>query len=256
MRNEFSTMELNGKIALITGGTKGIGAASAIDFAKQGADIALNGRNDDADAAKVKAEVQALGRRCEVLVGDCAKPEESRELISRTINAMGDLDILVHSAGKSEPGPFLDYSTESWMAAFDLHVHAIFHMCQEVIPHFQTKKESAIMLISSVAGIRGLNSSLLYAMVKGAIPQFTRCLAFEYAAYNIRVNCVAPGIIRTRFHDGMTPEQKKNNLENRIPLGIEGTPEQVATLITELVKNDLITGEIVSIDGGLTMRIA
>jgi len=93
-------------------------------------------------------------------------------------------------------------------------------------------------------------------VVKGALPQFARALARELANDNIRVNCIAPGIIRTRFHDAMTPEQKRHNLENRIPLHREGTPEQVATLIAEVVTNDYITGETFVIDGGLTMRIA
>jgi NAD(P)-dependent dehydrogenase (short-subunit alcohol dehydrogenase family) len=97
---------------------------------------------------------------------------------------------------------------------------------------------------------------LAYQVVKGALPQFARALAREVADDNIRVNCVAPGIIRTRFHENMTPEQKQYNLEHRVPLHREGTPEQVATLIAEVAANDYVTGETFTIDGGLTMRIA
>jgi NAD(P)-dependent dehydrogenase (short-subunit alcohol dehydrogenase family) len=97
---------------------------------------------------------------------------------------------------------------------------------------------------------------LAYQVVKGALPQFARALAREVADDNIRVNCVAPGIIRTRFHEKMTPEQKQFNLDHRVPLHREGTAEQVATLIAEVVSNDYITGETFTIDGGLTMRIA
>jgi len=111
-------------------------------------------------------------------------------------------------------------------------------------------------LVSSVAGTRGIHTNVAYQVVKGAVPQFTRALAREFAEENIRVNCVAPGIIRTRFHDKMTAEQKRHNLEHRVPLHREGTAEQVAELIAELVANDYITGEMVTIDGGLTMRIA
>jgi 3-oxoacyl-[acyl-carrier protein] reductase len=107
-----------------------------------------------------------------------------------------------------------------------------------------------------VAGIRGVPFNLAYQVVKGALPQFARALARELADDNIRVNCVAPGIIRTRFHENMTAEQKRHNLEHRIPLHREGTPEQVATLIAELSANDYVTGETFTIDGGLTMRIA
>ena len=97
---------------------------------------------------------------------------------------------------------------------------------------------------------------MAYQTVKGAIPQLTRALAYEFAPDNIRVNCVAPGVIRTAFHAAMTEATKQFNLENRIPLKREGKPEQVATVIRELVTNDYITGETVVIDGGLTMRIA
>jgi NAD(P)-dependent dehydrogenase (short-subunit alcohol dehydrogenase family) len=117
------------------------------------------------------------------------------------------------------------------------------------------RHEGAIVLVSSVSGLRGNMGYFAYQVVKGTLPQFTRALAREFAADNIRVNCVAPGIIRTRFHDAMTAEQKRNNLENRVPLRREGTPEQVAELIVALVVNDYITGETVPIDGGLAMRL-
>jgi NAD(P)-dependent dehydrogenase (short-subunit alcohol dehydrogenase family) len=117
------------------------------------------------------------------------------------------------------------------------------------------KKEGAILLISSVAGIRGVKINIGYQAVKGVLPQLTRGLAFELADDNIRVNCVAPGIIRTRFHAKMTEEQKRHNLDNRVPLHREGTPEQVASLGLELITNDYVTGETMTIDGGLTMRV-
>ena len=147
-------------------------------------------------------------------------------------------------------------SPENWYAAFEVHVHAIFHLCRAAIPIMRKRKEGAIVLVSSTAGIRGIHTNVAYQVVKGALPQFTRALAREFANDNIRVNCVAPGVIRTRFHANMSEQQKKLNLEQRIPLRREGTPEQVATLITELIENDYITGQTVTIDGGLTMRIA
>ena len=110
--------------------------------------------------------------------------------------------------------------------------------------------------MSSVAGVRALPTNVAYQVVKGALPQFTRALAREFANDNIRVNCVAPGVIRTAFHAAMSQEQYQLNVEHRIPLHREGTPEQVADLILVLVKNDYLTGETMTIDGGLTMRIA
>jgi NAD(P)-dependent dehydrogenase (short-subunit alcohol dehydrogenase family) len=154
------------------------------------------------------------------------------------------------------PGGLLEVSPEAWHQAFDVHVHALFYLCRAAVPWMRKRGEGAIITISSTAGIRGLPTAIAYQTVKGALPQLTRALARELADDNIRVNGVAPGIVRTRFHEGLSPEQRQRNLEQRIPLHREGTPEQVAQLIVSLVTNDYVTGETVTIDGGLTMRIA
>jgi NAD(P)-dependent dehydrogenase (short-subunit alcohol dehydrogenase family) len=160
------------------------------------------------------------------------------------------------SAGWPVNGGLFELTPEKWQAAFDVHVHAIFYLCRAVIPAMRQKREGAIILISSTAGIRGVITNVAYQVVKGALPQFARALAREFANENIRVNCVAPGVVRTDFHATMSEEQRRLNLEQRITLHREGTPEQVAEVILTLVKNDYMTGETVTIDGGLTMRIA
>lgn len=249
-------MELMGKVCLITGGTRGIGAAAAVELAGLGAEVALVGRVQDEETAQVQASIEALGRKCILLTGDMGKPEEAVRCVEETVAAFGRLDVLIHSAGGPVPGSLLDVSPEAWYAAFDVHVHAIFHLSRAAVPHIQKQGEGAIILISSSAGKRAVLGAAAYAIVKGTLPQFTRVLARELAPMNIRVNCVAPGVVRTRFHDNMTPETYKNNIENRIPLRREGTSEQVAQVIALLVENDFMTGETVTIDGGLTMRIA
>ncbi|MBI3875248.1 MAG: SDR family oxidoreductase [Verrucomicrobia bacterium] len=249
-------MNLSGKIPLVTGGTKGIGAATAIALAKDGSDIAINGRKLDADATATRAAITALGRRCEILLGDCGKPADCARIVRETEAKLGPVDVLVHSAGGPVNGGLFDLTPEQWSAAFDVHVHAIFHLCRAAIPAMRAKKEGAIILISSTAGIRGIITNVAYQAAKGAIPQLTRALAREFANDNIRINCAAPGVIRTDFHKTMSEEQKRLNLDHRIPLHREGTPAQVADAILMLVKNDYITGETVVIDGGLTMRIA
>ena len=118
------------------------------------------------------------------------------------------------------------------------------------------KHEGAIILMSSAAGMRGCAGAIAYGVVKGAIPPLTRSLARELAEHNIRVNGVSPGIIRTRFQDTLTPEQVKNNIDNRVPFHREGKPEDVAQVIVTLAQNEFMTGEDVAIDGGITMRIA
>ncbi len=248
-------MELTDKVALITGGTKGIGAAAAIELARQGAHIAINGRHDDDDAKATKKRIEDLGRNCELILADVSEPAEATRSVTETVERLGGIDILIHAAGGLVPGKLLEVSPETWMKGFDIHIHALFHLARAAVPHMRPKKEGAIITISSTAGKLAVHTHIPYQTVKGAIPHMTRALARELAEDNIRVNCVAPGVIRTRFHKDMPEEVYRNNLDNRIPLHREGTVEQVATLIAELVKNDYICGDTVTIDGGLTMRI-
>jgi 3-oxoacyl-[acyl-carrier protein] reductase len=246
---------LSASVALVTGGTKGIGAATAIALAVEGADVTIVGRQLDAEAKETRRRIEGLGRRCLVILADVAVAREAKRCVEETTRKLGPVDVLVHSAGGPVNGGLLELTPEAWHSAFDVHVHAIFHLCRAAIPFMKQKKRGVIILISSAAGIRGIKTNVAYQAVKGALPQLTRALAYEFANDNIRVNCVAPGVIRTAFHATMPPQVKQNNLENRIPLHREGTSEQVASLILELATNEYITGETVSIDGGLTMRI-
>jgi len=248
-------MNILGKAALVTGGTKGIGAATAVLLADCGADVAITGRNDDDEAKAVKKAVEKAGKRCRMIVADMGKSGDCIRSVEETVKAFGGVDILFHNAGGPAPGGILEVTPEQWMEAFDVHVHAAFHLVRAVLPHMKKRKEGAIVLMSSVAGIAAGPGSITYGVVKGALQQFNRSLARELGEFNIRVNAVAPGIIRTRFHEKMTPEQKRHNIDNRIPLHREGRPEDVAEAVVFLTRNDFITGENIVIDGGMTMRI-
>ena len=248
-------MKLAGKIALVTGGTMGIGAATAIKLAMLGADVAILSRHNDESARSVKASIEEIGCRCIMIAGDMGKTADAVRAIKETVEGLGGIDVIIHNAGGGIPGGILDVTPEEWYEAFEVHVHAAFHLIRTALPYMKEKKEGAIVLMSSVAGIQAGPGAITYGVVKGALQQFTRSLARELGDYNIRVNCVAPGIIRTRFHEKMTPEQRKHNIDNRIPLHREGTSEDVADVIAMLVQNDFITGENVVIDGGMTMRI-
>lgn len=246
-------MDLVNKVALITGGTQGIGAKTAIQLVKQGVKVSLVARNID-DVAIIQ-ELEDMGACYFLLAADLSKEEECKRVVHETFSHYGSIDILVHSAGSAAPGSLLNGARDVWYQAFDIHIHAAFHLCRAVVPVMKKKQEGAIIFISSAAGLRGVKNSLAYAVVKGAIPQLTRALAFELSDDHINVNCVSPGVIRTRFQDYLSQEQVKNNIENRIPLHREGTPEDVADAICMLIKNNFITGENVVIDGGMTMRI-
>lgn len=249
-------MELAGKVALITGGTLGIGAAIAQHLARLGADVAIAARNLGEPAEALGRQIESQGRRFDALQLDMSRETDCTAAIEQTIERLGRLDVLVLNAGGPSPGKIEDITSEQWRQTMAVHVDALFYLCKAALPHMKRQKEGAIITVASSAAIRGVPGALAYATAKGAVPQFTRCLARDVADYNIRVNCVAPGVIRTRFHDDMPPERKKINLEQRIPLHREGTAEQVADVVGMLVTNDYITGETVVIDGGLTSRIA
>lgn len=249
-------MKLEGKVCLITGGSSGIGAATAREFAFRGADIAICGLPvDEPLATSLKEELSAMGRRALSITADVAKPAESTRCVERTVEYFGRIDVLVHCAGGPAPGSLLDGDPCVWYQAFDIHVHAAYHLARAAVPGMIERGGGAILLISSAAGSRGCAGAIAYGVAKGAIPQFTRAMARELADFNIRVNCVSPGIIRTRFQDYLTPEQVENNTRNRIPLHREGRPEEVASALAALVENDFITGAEIPVDGGMTMRM-
>ena len=249
-------MEIKNKVALITGGANGIGAATALKLATGGADIAIVDLETGESADKMKSDIEAIGRKCIIIPADLSKTQDAEECVTQAAKALGSVDILIHCAGGAVAGSLLEVSPQAWHKAFDIHVHAVFYLCRAAVPLMKQVGCGSIVLISSGAGLRGCSGAIAYCVTKGAIPQFTRALAREFADDNIRVNCVAPGIIRTRFQDYLTAEQVKNNIENRIPLHREGKPEDVAEAINMLVTNDFITGENIAIDGGMTMRMA
>lgn len=249
-------MELAGKVCLVTGGTSGIGVATALSFVKRRARVSVVGRNLRRDSTdKLLATARDSGSEAIYIQADVGSAQDCERAVAETYTRWGRLDILVHAAGEAVPGGFFEVTEEMWYKAFDVHVHAVFRLARAAVPHMRLGGEGAIVLISSAAGHRGCLGATAYGVVKGVLPQFARVLARELADSNIRVNCVSPGIIRTPFQNNLTPQQVDNNLKNRIPLHREGKPEDVASAILEIVQNDFITGSDLVIDGGMTMRI-
>jgi 3-oxoacyl-[acyl-carrier protein] reductase len=248
-------MDLRGKVCFVTGGNSGIGASTVLSLARRGAHIATVSRRGAFHRPEMLSGTEACGTSVRFLKADIADPAGCRSCVERVIHEFGRLDVLVHSAGGAVPGGLYAVTEEAWMNAFAVHVHAVFHLARSAAPHMAQQGGGAIILLGSAAGLRGCLGALAYGVVKGALPQFARSLARELAEQNIRVNCVSPGIIRTPFQDSLTPEQSKNNIQNRIPLHREGRPEDVAELIVSLIENDFVTGENFVIDGGMTMRI-
>jgi NAD(P)-dependent dehydrogenase (short-subunit alcohol dehydrogenase family) len=242
-----------GEVAIITGGTRGIGAAIGAELGRRGAKLVINGRDRDAAVDATVAELRAI-TDVEVAFGDAADPATATALVGLARDRFGRIDYLVPAAGGPHYGTVLEHSAESWQAGFRIHIDAIFHLFRAAHPSLRLRG-GAMLLIGSVAGIRGVPGATLYATVKGALPNLARALARDHAHENIRVNVIEPGIIRTRFHEKMTKDAERNNLDNRIPLKRFGTAEQVATAAVELLTNDYITGQTLVIDGGLSMRV-
>ncbi|RKY82700.1 SDR family NAD(P)-dependent oxidoreductase, partial [candidate division KSB1 bacterium] len=152
--------------------------------------------------------------------------------------------------------PLLELDESAWQRALEIHLLGTVRCCRLALPAMIERGEGAIVNIGSVAGLRGVKGIAAYATVKAAVMHLTRCLAMEVSQHNVRVNCVAPGIIDTDFHAVTPAEAKKHAIDNRIMLHRLGKPEEVAQTVVFLVKNDYITGEVLMVDGGLTMRIA
>ena len=248
-------MDLQGKVCLITGGTSGIGAATALALARKGAHIAAVSRGAAQMPKSLLSTIEAQGATVHLLEADIADPAACRSCVDQVIKDFSRLDVLVHSAGGAIPGGIYEVTNESWMNAFAIHVHSVFHLTRAAAPHMANQGEGAMILLGSAAGLRGCLGAVAYGVAKGALPQFARSLARELADQRIRVNCISPGVIRTPFQDSLTSEQAANNIRNRIPLHREGKPEDVAELIVTVVENDFITGENIVVDGGMTMRI-
>lgn len=243
---------VSNKVALITGGTRGIGLALARQLLDLGGKVAMNGRSATPEAEALLKQFGA--ERVALVLGDVSKPEQARRAVDEAASKFGRLDILVHAAGGPAPGTILGLTSVNWMAAFDIHVHPVFHLFQAAHP-FLKREGGAVILVSSVAGLRGCPGSIVYQTVKGALIPMARALAFDHGAENIRVNVIAPGIVRTRFHDAMTDAAKAHNIANRIPLRREGSVDDVAQATLELIRNDFITGEVLTVDGGMSMRV-
>ena len=244
--------DIAGKLAVITGGTRGIGLAIGQLILTHGGSVVLNGRSSTPEAEGLLA---AHGPdRVAILLADVGIPDQATGLIDRAGAQFGRVDILVHAAGGPAGGTVMDLTTDAWMDAFAIHVHPVFHLFRAAHPYL-AKAGGAVVLVSSVAGLRGCPGSVAYQTVKGALIPLAKALAFDNAAAGIRVNVIAPGIIRTRFHDKMSDAAKAHNIANRIPLRREGTVEDVAEAAMGLICNEFITGEVLTVDGGMSMRI-
>ena len=249
-------MDLKGKKALVTGASRGIGKATAIALAQEGTGVAINYLSNAQLASEVAEQIEAMGSKTLVLQADVGDPQQVEAMFRSIQQQWGGVDVLVNNAGGRCDGPLLELDESAWQRALEIHLLGTVRCCRLALPAMIERGEGAIVNIGSVAGLRGVKGIAAYATVKAAVMHLTRCLAMEVSQHNVRVNCVAPGIIDTDFHAVTPAEAKKHAIDNRIMLHRLGKPEEVAQTVVFLVKNDYITGEVLMVDGGLTMRIA
>ncbi|XP_039962011.1 uncharacterized oxidoreductase TM_0325-like [Bactrocera tryoni] len=248
-------MSLAGKVVIVTGASSGIGAATAVEFAKLGSKVVITGRNE-ANLKSTETACKAANSKVELLLIPADVTTDAEKIIKTTIDKFGQLDVLVNNAGFGEMGSILDIDVDQFDRVMNTNVRAVFLLTKYAAPHL-VKTQGNIVNVSSVAGLRSFPGASVYCTSKAALDQFTRCIALDLAPNNVRVNAVNPGVIITEFHKrlGMSEADYAKYLEHAKTthaLGRVGEPKEVADAIIFLASDSssFITGATLPIDGG------
>ncbi len=249
-------MKLKDKVALITGGSLGLGKATAILFAQEGAKVIITGRTEKTLKEAVE-EAKKKGVDIEYLVSDVSKEDDCKEAVEYTVNKYGKIDILFNNAGVLYIGTTHETDTETWDKTFDINVKGTYFMSKYTIPHMLEKGYGCIVNNSSVLGLKAVPGVAAYNATKGAVTQLTRSMALEYADKGIRVNAICPGTIDTPMVDGLL-DQMPDRGEAEVlfksfhPIGRFGTAEEIAHSVLFLCDDNVgfMTGTMLSVDGG------
>jgi 3-oxoacyl-[acyl-carrier protein] reductase len=248
-------IKFNGQVALITGGSRGIGAEAARLFAEMGADVAISYHKDEQSSSSVKADIERLGRKFLAIKGDMASRRDCENLVHETVKKLGRLDILVNNAGIWTEAAIENMTDEVLDRTIDVNIKGCFFVTSAAVPHMKKQKSGNIIFVSSTAGQRGEAWHSHYAASKGALISLTKSLAPELAAYNIRVNCVAPGWVDTDMsHDALRSPDASKHL-SLIPLGRAAEARELAGPIVFMASEwaSFITGEILNVNGGAVL---
>lgn len=242
------------KTAFVTGGSRGIGRAVVRRLAAEGYAVGINYLHSREAAEALASEIRARGGRALAVRADVADREAVSSAIGRAAEALGPVSLLVNNAGIAQNDLFQDTSEELWRRMFAVHADGAFHAIQAVLPPMLREKAGCIVNISSIWGLRGAACEVAYAASKAALIGLTRSLAAELAPSHIRVNCVAPGVIRTDMVEGLG-EETVAALAERTPAGRLGTPEDVAGAVAFLAgaESDFVTGQVLTVDGGFIL---
>ena len=242
---------LKNKVAVVTGGSRGIGRAIALEFARQGASLALLYAGNEEAARKTAEEIAALGVRCEAYRCDVSSSEETKRTAGEILQAFGAVDILVNNAGITKDGLVLSMTEENFERVIDTNLKGAFLMIRQFYTHMMRRRTGRIINISSVAGLMGNAGQANYASAKAGLIGLTKSVAKELAARGVTCNAIAPGFIETDMTRDLSGQD--NGLLAAIPLGRMGQPQEVAEAVAFLATAPYITGEVLRVDGGIAM---
>ena len=247
-------IDLSGRSAVVTGGSRGIGRAIAIRLAQQGADVCFSYRGNAAAAEEAKAAIEGLGRRALPVQADVADPAAADALIKAAIEAFGKVDILVNNAGITRDDLIMRMDHAAWREVIDTNLSGAFYATKAVTRPMLKARGGRIINITSVSGQAGQMGQANYSSAKAGLIGLTKATARELASRGITVNAVAPGFVVTELTQDL-PQELKDGLIERTPLGRFGTPEEIAAAVAFLASDDAayITGQVLAVDGGLVM---
>ena len=247
-------MALEGKVALVTGASRGIGRAIALTLAKNGADIAINFAGNVTAAEGVASEIKAMGRKAILVQGSVTDTATCQKMVNKVISELGKIDILVNNAGITRDGLLMRMSSEDWDAVLTTNLKGVFNCTKAVIKPMMKQRSGRIVNMASVVGETGNAGQANYAAAKAGVIGFTKTMAKEIASRGISVNAVAPGFIATDMTK-VLPDKVKEAMETGIPLGRAGEPQDVANAVLFFVSDNAayITGQVLNVDGGMVM---
>ena len=251
------SLQLAGKVAVITGGTAGIGKAIALSFAKAGASVIILGTNA-ARAEEVLKQLQALllkeTQKFASYLVDVSKTADVLDVMTKIVQDFGKIDVLVNNAGITKDNLLLKMTEEDWDTVLDVNLKSVYNTCKAVVRNMIKARSGSIINISSVIGLTGNAGQMNYAASKAGMIGVTKSLAKELASRSVRVNCVAPGYIETQMTQTLSQTVKEAVLA-KIPLGVIGKPEDVAAVCVFLASDlsSYITGQVIAVDGGMVM---
>jgi 3-oxoacyl-[acyl-carrier protein] reductase len=247
-------IDLTGKTALITGGSRGIGRAIGNRFAQQGADVAFTYKGNAAAATEAAEAIDALGRRSVPIKADASDPEAAESVVKTVLEVFGKIDILVNNAGVTRDDLIMRMSADAWREVLETNLFGAFWMIKAVTRPMLKARSGRIVNITSVSGQAGQMGQANYSSAKAGLIGLTKATARELASRGITVNAVAPGFVLTELTQDL-PEALVTELTNRTPLGRFGTTEEIADAVAFLVSDEaaFITGQVLAVDGGLVM---